>query len=80
MRCEVKLYVAGKVFTETVHGARDYQEAKEVALKHGSYSSSDTSGHVMSVNANGLLVMGMIVSKPQLFVGLVFGFFLSIRT
>ena len=31
MVCEVKLYVAGKVFTETVH-ARDYQEAKEVAL------------------------------------------------
>jgi hypothetical protein len=30
MVCEVKLYVAGKVFVETVH-ARDYQEAREVA-------------------------------------------------
>ena len=31
MLCEVKLYVSGKVFYETVH-ARDYQEAKQVAL------------------------------------------------
>ena len=31
MVCEVQLYVAGKVFVETVH-ARDYQEAREVAL------------------------------------------------
>ena len=31
MKCEVKLYVAGKVFTEEVY-ARDYQEAKEVVL------------------------------------------------
>ena len=31
MRCEVKLYVAGTVFNEEVH-ARDYQEAKQVAL------------------------------------------------
>jgi|TARA_Y100000389_G_C17339124_1_gene452321 hypothetical protein len=31
MICEVKLYVAGKVFVETVH-ARDYQEAKQVAI------------------------------------------------
>ena len=31
MICEVKLYVAGKVFTETVH-ARDYAEARQVAL------------------------------------------------
>jgi len=31
MVCEVKLYVCGKVFTETVH-ARDYAEAREVAL------------------------------------------------
>ena len=30
MLCEVKLYVAGKVFTEKVH-ARNYQEAREVA-------------------------------------------------
>ena len=31
MVCEVKLYVAGKVFYETVH-ARDYQDARETAL------------------------------------------------
>jgi hypothetical protein len=31
MRCRVQLYVAGKVFTEEVE-ARNYQEAKEVAL------------------------------------------------
>lgn len=31
MRCEVKLYVAGTVFTEEVI-ARDYSEARKVAL------------------------------------------------
>ena len=31
MRCQVKLFVAGKVFTEEVH-ARDYSDAKETAL------------------------------------------------
>jgi hypothetical protein len=31
MRCKVQLYVAGKVFYEEVE-ARDYQEAREVAL------------------------------------------------
>ena len=31
MRCEVKLYVAGTVFSEELH-ARDYQEARQVAL------------------------------------------------
>ena len=31
MKCEVKLYVAGTVFKEEVI-ARDYQEAREVAL------------------------------------------------
>ena len=31
MKCEVKLYVAGTVFTEEVI-ARDYQEARKVAL------------------------------------------------
>ena len=31
MKCEVKLYVAGKDFCEQVY-ARDYQEAREVAL------------------------------------------------
>tara|TARA_B000000557_G_scaffold52633_1_gene40571 strand:- start:127 stop:267 length:141 start_codon:yes stop_codon:yes gene_type:complete len=31
MKCEVRLYVAGTVFKEEVH-ARDYDEAKKVAL------------------------------------------------
>ena len=31
MKCEVQLYVAGKVFKEEVY-ARNYQEAREVAL------------------------------------------------
>ena len=31
MKCEVKLFVAGKVFTEEVY-AKDYQDAREVAL------------------------------------------------
>ena len=44
MICEVKLYVAGKVFYETVH-ARDYQEAKQVAL------ARNPSAEVMSVTA-----------------------------
>ena len=30
MKCKVKLYVAGKVFEETVY-AKDYEEAREVA-------------------------------------------------
>ena len=44
MKCDVKLYVAGKVFTETVH-ARDYQEAKQVAL------ARNPNAQVVSVNA-----------------------------
>lgn len=31
MKCEVKLYVAGKVFTEIVEAA-NYQDARETAL------------------------------------------------
>ena len=31
MKCKVQLYVAGKVFDEVVH-ARDYEEARKVAL------------------------------------------------
>jgi hypothetical protein len=31
MKCKVSLFVAGKVFKEEVY-ARDFQEAKEVAL------------------------------------------------
>jgi len=31
MKCKVQLYVAGKVFDEIVE-ARDYQEARQVAL------------------------------------------------
>jgi len=44
MLCEVKLYVAGKVFSEKVH-ARDYQEARQVAL------ARNPNAKVMSVNA-----------------------------
>ena len=44
MICEVKLYVAGKVFYETVH-ARDYQDAKRTAL------ARNPGAQVMSVNA-----------------------------
>jgi len=35
MKCKVQLYVAGKVFYEEVY-ARDYKEAKEVALARNS--------------------------------------------
>ena len=44
MLCEVKLYVTGKVFYETVH-ARDYSEAKQVAL------ARNPNATVVSVNA-----------------------------
>jgi hypothetical protein len=44
MLCEVTLYVAGKVFKEEVY-ARDYQEAREVAL------ARNPNAQVMSVNA-----------------------------
>lgn len=44
MRCKVQLYVAGKVFYEEVQ-ARDYQEARQVAL------ARNPNAKVMSVNA-----------------------------
>tara|TARA_R100000030_G_C3215920_1_gene114618 strand:+ start:50 stop:247 length:198 start_codon:yes stop_codon:yes gene_type:complete len=44
MVCEVKLIVAGQIFTETVH-ARDYQDAKRTAL------ARNPSAQVISVNA-----------------------------
>jgi len=44
MLCEVKLYVAGKVFYETVH-ARDYSEARQVAL------ARNPNARIVSVNA-----------------------------
>ena len=44
MKCEVKLYVAGKVFTEEVY-VRDYSEAREVAL------ARNPNAKVMGVNA-----------------------------
>ena len=125
MRCKVQLYVAGKVFDEYVE-ARDYQEARQVALARNpnadvisvtavfdnggyqsssadvyeaseeTYHSSDTSG------LGGLVVLGITgwlmweawkfgsaivigawkwfvgllpFMTPQLFVGLVLGFF-----
>jgi len=40
-----QLYVAGQVFTETVH-AKDYQEAKQVAL------ARNPNATVVSVNAS----------------------------
>lgn len=45
MKCKVELYVAGTVFYETVY-ARDYQEAKEVAL------TRNPNATVVSVNAS----------------------------
>ena len=44
MKCEVKLYVAGKVFTETVE-ARNYQDARETALARNPHAK------VIGVNA-----------------------------
>tara|TARA_B100000029_G_C17393931_1_gene894457 strand:+ start:834 stop:974 length:141 start_codon:yes stop_codon:yes gene_type:complete len=44
MRCEVKLYVAGKVFTEEVE-AVNYQDARETAL------ARNPKAKVISVNA-----------------------------
>jgi len=44
MRCKVQLYVAGKVFNEIVE-ARDYQEAKQVAI------ARNPNAKVMSVTA-----------------------------
>ena len=44
MRCEVKLYVAGRVFTEEVE-ARDYSDARETALARNPKAT------VVSVNA-----------------------------
>ncbi len=44
MKCEVKLYVAGKVFTETVE-ARNYQDAKETAQSRNPHAK------VIGVNA-----------------------------
>ena len=43
MKCEVQLFVAGQVFTETVH-AGDYQEARQVAL------ARNPNARVISVN------------------------------
>ena len=45
MKCEVRLYVAGTVFTETVQ-ARDYQEPRQVAL------ARNPNARVMGVNAS----------------------------
>ena len=45
MKCDVKLYVAGTVFTETVQ-ARNYDEARQVAL------ARNPNAKVIGVNAN----------------------------
>jgi hypothetical protein len=44
MKCRVQLYVAGKLFNEDVY-AKDYQEAREVAL------ARNPNATVVSVNA-----------------------------
>ena len=44
MKCKVELYVAGKVFYETVE-AKDYKDAKETAL------ARNTKAKVIGVNA-----------------------------
>ena len=44
MKCEVQLYVAGKVFTEQVY-AVDYEEARSVAL------ARNPNARIVSVNA-----------------------------
>ena len=44
MKCEVQLYVAGKVFTEHVY-AVDYEEARRVAL------ARNPNARIVSVNA-----------------------------
>ena len=44
MKCEVKLYVAGQVFTDREQ-ADDYQEARQVAL------ARNPNARVISVNA-----------------------------
>ena len=44
MKCEVQLYGAGQVFTETVH-AVNYDEARQVAL------ARNPNARVISVNA-----------------------------
>ena len=44
MKCEVKLYVAGKVFSEEVH-ARNYDEARQVAV------ARNPNARVLGVNA-----------------------------
>ena len=45
MKCEVKLFIAGKVITDVVE-ARDYQDARETAIKRNS-----STAQVISVNA-----------------------------
>ena len=44
MKCEVQLYVAGKVFTEQLY-AVDYEEARRVAL------ARNPNARIVSVNA-----------------------------
>ena len=44
MKCEVKLQVAGKVFSEEVH-ARNYDEARQVAV------ARNPNARVIGVNA-----------------------------
>ena len=54
MKCEVQLYVAGKVFTEQVY-AVDYDEARRVAL------ARNPNARVVSVNAKILIIKSFIL-------------------
>ena len=45
MKCKVQLFVAGKVFNESVY-ARDYDEARQVAL------ARNPNARVIGVNAD----------------------------
>ena len=45
MKCEVKLFIAGRVVTDVVE-ARDYQDARETAITRNS-----STAQVISVNA-----------------------------
>ena len=47
MRCIVKLYIAGKVVEEIVE-ARDYEDAKETALRRNSSHASVISVSIIS--------------------------------
>ena len=46
MKCRVRLYVTGKLFNEDVY-ARDYQEARQVALARNPNATGIGVNHIM---------------------------------